>query len=166
MDIRTRPVRLRMILIVVSICVALVTVIVGFRLFTKDTFLLPADIGQQVTGFTPYFYNNRIPAGYALDAARSSYGNKVLMLPLTKSGAATIVMTEQHLPDSLSDEAIQQNGESVASTAGKAAINSIEGRLVGTLIIRDRKTLIIFNAPGEAAKDDIRALLQALVPAH
>jgi hypothetical protein len=162
MDIRPRPAKLRILVIAAVICVAVA--VVGFMLLTKSSFLLPASTVQQVTGFTPYFYNGSVPAGYTFDASRITYGSNILMLPLTKSGSATIIMTEQQLPDNLSDQDIQQNGESVTSTVGKASINTIEGRLVGTLIVRDRKTLIILNAPGEASKDDIRALLQGLVP--
>lgn len=133
---------------------------------TKSPTLLPAATTQQITGFTPYFYNNSVPAGYTFDPAALRFTNGILVATLTKQGAPSITMTQQRLPADLTDDAIQQNAETVATNVGKASINTIEGRLLGSFIVRDRNTLILFNCSGDANKDDIRALLQNLVAAR
>ena len=126
--------------------------------------LLPRNITQQITSFTPYFYEQQVPSGYIMDQSKVVYKDQILMVPLQKANAATIVLTEQPMPPKLPDEHIQQNGEDVSVDTGKATINDIEGRLVGTLITRDRQTLILLSSVGEAGKDDIKTLLQKLVP--
>src|SRR5262249_3459271 len=126
--------------------------------------LLPADLVAQVNNFTPYFYPKKIPAGYSLDKTKASFSGGVLIMPLTKTGSPTIVINEQQIPLTLSDEQVQQNSEKVAGTLGTASINSIEGRLVGTMVVSasNHRTLILLNASGDADKADLTALLQGL----
>src|SRR6476469_8965359 len=134
--------------------------------FTKSPTVLPPTITHQVTGFTPQFYSDTVHSGYEYSPGGVVYARGILTVTLTKKDAPAITMTQQHVPADLSDDAIQQNAEAVATSIGKAAINTIEGRLLGSLIVRDRGTLILFNTSGDANKDDIRALLQNLRPAR
>ncbi len=126
--------------------------------------LLPPEITQKITGFTPYFYERRVPGGYTVDQSRVLYDGQVLMIPLTKAGVPSIILTEQQLPQNLPDENVQQNGESVTVTTGKATINNVEGRLVGTLLARQHRTLILLSSPNDTNKDDLKMLLQKLRP--
>lgn len=135
----------------------------GWYFLARPVALLPASITNRIYGFSLYFYEHNIPGGYNVDASQVIYSGQVLMVPLTKPNAPTIVLTEQPLPN-IPDDNIQQNGEGVTVSTGKATINNIEGRLVGTLIPSDRHTLILLNAPGEANKDDLKVLLQELRP--
>jgi hypothetical protein len=149
------------------IIAALVALLVGGivllgRQPAKEASLLPADIRQKISGFTLYFYKNKIPAGYAVDTAHISYANQILMVPLVKSNSPAIVLTEQTLSPNLSDEDIQQNSEQVENAAGKASINQIEARIVGTLVVRSNHTLVILNGPEGTNKEEVKALVQGL----
>lgn len=126
--------------------------------------LLPARVVQQARDFTPYFYLNSIPAGYALDTTHISTDAGILIVPLTSQGRPTIVLTEQRLPDNAAHLGIQDNGQKVTGTNAPATINDVEGRLVGTMVVDSQKTLIFLNAPGNADKGDITALLRGLQP--
>jgi hypothetical protein len=69
---------------VVAGVLVLVTVLavafVVWRPFTKQSpSLLPASILQQITGFTPYFYTDQIPAGYAFDSSKIVFDGRVLL---------------------------------------------------------------------------------------
>jgi hypothetical protein len=154
---------------VVAGVLVLVTVLavafVVWRPFTKQSpSLLPASILQQITGFTPYFYTDQIPAGYAFDSSKIVFDGRVLLVPLTKPNEPGVVLSEQAFPSKLTDQDLQQNGEPVRFTAGTASINTIEGRLVGTLIPNDRKTLVLISSQSDQIKDDLTTLLQQLQP--
>lgn len=126
--------------------------------------LLPERIATQATTFDPYFYRNKIPAGYTFDDSRISFDQGVLIVPLAKPGSPAITLTEQAAPANVTAENLQQNGARVSGTAAPATINDIEGRLLGTMIVSTQqgRTLVLLNAPGNADKADLTALLQGL----
>jgi len=130
---------------------------------TKSTSLLPNSVVSKINGFVPYFYKKDIPNGYSLDEEAISLDHDVLMIPLiTKPDSPTVVLTEQLLPSGLSQQDIQQNGEAVSGTVVPATINTVEGRLVGTMVAKTDHTLILLNAPATVDKNDIVALIQGL----
>ena len=126
--------------------------------------LLPAAMVQQVHDFTPYFYTGQIPAGYTLDTSKASLDQGVLIMPLTNAGKPSVVLTEESMPSSVSQQDLQQNGSKIAGTIAPATINDIEGRLLGTMIVANKRgrTLILLNAPGNTDKADLTVLLQGL----
>jgi hypothetical protein len=123
--------------------------------------LLPNSILSQLHNFSPYFYFDRVPAGYTVDIAHANANGGLLFVPLTKQGSPTIVLTEQQMPTKLTNQDIQQGGKKVESVEGSATVNSIEGRQVGTLIT-SRKTLILLNGPEDTSMDDLAELLRGL----
>jgi len=134
------------------------------RVSTHTATLLPAAVSQKAQGFTAYFYAKAIPEGYRLDTAHISTDAGVIIMPLTKPEYPTIVLTEQALPDNADQLGLQDNGQKVAGTLAPATINDVEGRLVGVMIVRETKTLILLNAPGNGNRADMAALLQGLRP--
>lgn len=128
------------------------------------TSLLPALIAQKTTTFTPYFYFDKIPAGYSLDTIHISFDDDVLIMPLKKAGSPPIILTEQAIADNLSQEEVQKNGEAISGTASPATINKVEGRLVGTMFASDHKTLILLTTATNTNEDDLMALLRELKP--
>jgi hypothetical protein len=146
----------------------IIAVVVGFAwhsIFRSSP--LPSWITAQSVGFAPYFFTGRIPAYYKIDTAHITYSQGLLFIPLTKPGQPTITITEQGMPQTLSISDIQQNSEAVDVAGGSASINTIEGRLVGTFINADHKTLVVLSSTdSEINKDDLRLLLQGLQVVH
>jgi hypothetical protein len=126
--------------------------------------LLPVNIIAQVSGFTPYFYSGTIPAGFTAKTADISYEQGILLIPLVHPSGTNLVITEQSLPADVTPESIQQNGTPVKTHIGNATINDIEGRLVGTLIPSDKRTLILITATDKSNKPALTSLLQQLTP--
>ena len=126
---------------------------------TKSTSLLSKNVAGQITGFTPYFYFDEIPAGYTFDQSRAKIDQGVLFLPLTKSGSPDIVLTEQVWDPSLKINDLEGRGTKIKDAAGPAAINSVEGRQVGVMVIPRDHTLVLLNCPGGTDKDVLASLL-------
>lgn len=135
--------------------------VVYFRT-NKTDLLLPDSVTAQIKDFDVYFYSGSIPAGYSLNKSLVKFEGGVLMARLDKQGGPSVTLTEQMLPAKLTDQEIQQNGTTIHDTAGPATINDVEGRLVGTLISPNRKTLVLLNSPGDTSKTDLTLLLQGL----
>lgn len=126
--------------------------------------LLSTDITSRVSDFTPYFYNDEIPAGYAIDEARITANSDLLIIPLAKDSDTTIVVTEQPMPPNLTEEQLLQNGNKVEGASNPAVFSKVEGRVVGTMVAQNHKTLILLNAPDNVSEDDVIALLKNLRP--
>ncbi|HKU18301.1 MAG TPA: hypothetical protein VJP80_03420 [Candidatus Saccharimonadales bacterium] len=136
----------------------------AWRLSQRAPGLLPSTITAQIRTFTPYFFVGQVPAGYAVNSANITFDQGVLFIPLTKSGAPAITISEQLVPKSVSSDTMQQNGQSVPTSIGNATINSVEGRLVGTFIVD--KTLILLSSPSDSNMNELTVLLQGLRPQH
>ncbi|HSW66648.1 MAG TPA: hypothetical protein VLI54_05925 [Bacillota bacterium] len=150
----------------IGLLAALCLIVIGFalRYTLQPKSLFPGALARQSNHFVPYFYFDKVPAGYTLDVSKSSANDTALLMTLTKAGEPPLVLSEQQLPDRLSREEIFQNGEKVDVANGRATINSVEGRLVGAYTPSEHDLLILLNAPGQASKDDMKLLLQALKP--
>ncbi len=148
------------------VCIVVVLLTAGFLWWRAKLphSLLPKTITQQITGFTPYFYGSKIPAGYGMKVEDISVDNGVLMVPLTNPNASTIVLTEQAMPTNLKNEDLFQNSERIEGTAGIASVGGVEGRVVGTMVTNDRTVLILLTASDSAQKEDVSFLLKALQP--
>jgi hypothetical protein len=127
---------------------------------------LPTSVLKSITGFTPYFYAREIPAGYSVDTAHIVSSADLLIVTLISPGAPSIVLTEQPTDTSLTTEKLQGEGErvDVGNVADFATVNKVEGRLVGVVITRDPKTLVILNTSSADAKDALVSLLRSLKP--
>jgi hypothetical protein len=149
--------------IIAAVIAVIALVGAGVWFFTRPpTSLLPPEVAHKLSGYHLYFYTDKIPAGYTMDPASITAEHNILIVPFTRDDGSRIVLTEQAMPAGMSGEDVQQNGTAVRDTVGKSSINEVEGRMVGTMLSPDRKTLVLFNAPGNTNKDDLTALLQAL----
>lgn len=154
----------RWVVIGVTLCTAAAGGVALWQL-NKQQSLLPDSVVKKIGAFTPYFYNQRIPAGYSLDREHTVYDHNVLIVTLTQASDPSVVITEQPLPSDLPEDIAFKGDktEKVETTNGKAVMNDVEGRLVGTMITNDRTTLIIINTTHKTYKNDMVALLQGLV---
>lgn len=126
----------------------------------RPSSLLPKDISSQSQNFEVYFYAHSIPAGYSVDQKHATYNQGVIFVPLIK-GKDTITLSEQAMPSELSPKALQQNGEVVDRVIGEATINKVEGRLVGTFISPDGKTLALLTTDDDS--DSSKSILELLL---
>jgi len=127
--------------------------------------LLPAAVSKKVDAFTPYFYRGRIPADYHADTDHATYTAGVLMMSLTKVGAPSLTLSEQAMAKTIVEDDLFINGEKVdVNGSAKASVNSVEGRLLGVFLSGDRKTLAFLTTTSDMNKNDLKALLQELVP--
>jgi hypothetical protein len=124
--------------------------------------LLPADSIPQNARFLPYFYFDEVPAGYQLGDVTADKETGVVLFELTHPEKPTVMLAEQSFSDKINPDDLLRDGDTVKDTAHPAAINSVEGRLVGIMIDSETATMILFNAPGDADKQDLKALLQGL----
>lgn len=131
---------------------------------TRPKSLMPQDIRTQATAFTPYFYFDKIPAGYELSASQLDKELGVALFSLKKLGRPTVSISEQRLSGNLNPNTLLKGGESVRDAVKPAIINSVEGRYVGIMVDTDNKTLILLNTTGDAEKQDLKDLLQGLKP--
>lgn len=157
---------LRGIVIGAAVVVLALGVVLAGRLAARPqaTSLLPPSIIAQIKSFTPYFYTDAVPAGYSMKTTQISFERDVLIVPLNSPNGPPLVLSEQAMPGNLTPEAVQQNGSPVSTSVGKATINDIEGRLVGTLIPTDKRTLILISGAEKADKNALTSLLQQLKP--
>ncbi len=139
-------------------------VVLFWRLETPP--LLPQPTLKNVTGFTPFFYTKEIPAGYSVNTNHIVSSPSLLIVTLTSPGGPDIVLTEQPADASLTAEKLQGEGErvDVGNVADFATVNNVEGRMVGVLITRKPKTLVILNTSSQDSKDIVISLLRALKP--
>lgn len=126
--------------------------------------LLPAEVTNRVKHFTPYFFEGLVPAGYSFDPKTISYDNEVLIIPLIKEGAPTVVLAEQPLPSNLKREDLQKDTEMLEGTLQPSALTEVEGRLVGSVIDTNRNVLILLNSPDSGNKENVVMLVRALKP--
>ncbi len=123
--------------------------------------LLPRAITKQIDTFTPYFYFDQIPNGYGVEESTIHFEEGVLLIPLTKIGSPSVIISEQPMPDNL-PTTIMENGRAVKGTIGKAAITVIEGHPAGVLIAPGQpKTFILLSGIG-VQDAQFEALLQSL----
>lgn len=121
---------------------------------------LPSSIVEQAT-FPPYFYKGTIPGDFRLRRDTVSYTRGVLIFKLVNKQGKEAVFTEQALPDQLRTSSIQGT-EEVPGTPGKATISYGGSRIVGTLITKDRRTMIVVNAERTLETDTMGDLLRAM----
>jgi hypothetical protein len=126
--------------------------------------LLPASMVRKLAGVQAYTFFGKAPAGYQIDKAHVTVDNNVLLVPLTGADGTRAVMTEQAIPERLTPEDILQGGDAVQGAIGKATINDMQVRLVGTMISPDHKTMVLITASQGTSKDDLAALLRGLRP--
>lgn len=124
--------------------------------------LLPEAITAPIKTFTPYFYLDSIPHGYAVDKGNINLTANLLSVPLTKSGAPTIAVTEQPLAPQLSIDDIKKNATEVKGGPAVAYVNAVEGRLVGVMPVQSTKTMVLLNAPDSVSKDDFYDFIKSL----
>ena len=162
---RTVSIKLRWLVLMLATFGALVGFVALFWHLAAHS-LLPVPVLKNITGFTPYFYAKEIPAGYSVDTAHIVSSANLLIVTLTGPSGPAIVLTEQPADASLTAEKLQGQGErvDVGSVADFATVNNVEGRLVGVLITRKPKTLVILNTSSQDAKDTVVGLLRALKP--
>lgn len=129
--------------------------------------LLPKSITSQITGFTPYFYNEAVPAKYSFNPKAVQYNSGVLIIQLTKPGSPDVTLTQQALPAKLSPTTLLEKGTKLTTLAGSATVNSVEGRLLATIVSSSKpQTLILINTAETTSKTDVTALAQSLQPQH
>lgn len=147
--------------------IAVVLLVAGGILFWQlrpSQALLPEKFATRTDSFQHYFYFGKMPAGYHIDEENAGYAESILIIPLKKPDQPTVVMTQQRLSEDLDTEELMKNGDKVTDAVKPAVINSVEGRLVGILIDKDGKTLVLLNSPGNTDKETLKALLQGLRP--
>jgi len=130
----------------------------------KPTSLLPVSISSQIHGFTPYFFYKTIPNGYSYDASSTIYDQGVLIAALKGRDGSAVTLTEQAMSSSLTDEKLFGDIEAVGGTDGKATVNDVDGRIVGTMVSSDHKTLVLLTAGQATNKNDVISLLRGLSP--
>jgi hypothetical protein len=123
---------------------------------------LPAETVKQVEGFTVY-YPNPLPKGFSLDKETVSYDNGVLAYRLVNATRQSVVVSEQAAPKDLSASTIVGK-ESVPTSYGTATISLVDGRTMGYLLTKDKRTLIIMNTGDKVESATFKDLLRALQP--
>jgi hypothetical protein len=126
--------------------------------------LLPRELASQEVNFLPYFYFDKIPANYTISSSEYNEANGALLVTFTRPGRASISLSEQRLSGGLDLEGLMRGGETVRGAAEPAIINKVPGRFVGIMADTDGKTLILFNAPNDADKQDLSDLIAGLKP--
>lgn len=155
-------------LIIAGAVFVVICIVLSWRFFWRPNqphSLLPTTIAKQITNFTPYFFFDKIPDGYSLDEKNISFDQGIIIIPLTKSGSPTIVLTEQVLPSNLSQDLLEQeDSKKIKDAALPAIINKVEGRMVGVMTSKQDRLLLLLNAPDAVRTEDMTGLLQALKP--
>lgn len=151
------------------VAIVLVGLLLGgftFRNFKRPQSLLPETVASQITGFTPYFFFDKIPNGYSLNERSIGFDQNIMIVPLIKSGDSTIVLTQQALSQNLSQELLEQEDSiKIKGTAAEMAIiNKVEGRMVGIMTSKKYNLLLLINAPANTPEEIITELLQELKP--
>lgn len=139
----------------------------GFLLWRSNQprSLLPTTVAKQITDFTPYFFFDEVPGGYSLNEKLISFDQEIVIMPLTTPDLPPIVLTEQALPETLSQDLLQEKDSIIVkNTAAPAIINKVEGRMVGIITSKKHKLLLLINAPSTMHQEDMTEMLQGLKP--
>jgi hypothetical protein len=159
----SKPNRSKKTMITIIICGCALAIAVASLVFwgkhQKTTSLLPKRIADQAQ-FTPYFYFDTIPAGYAIGTTQTDEG--VIMVSLVKKDSPTIVLTEQSLPEKLDVSSLQRNEDKIKGTKAPATISKVGERLVGTMIDKNNGVLVLLSETGGTNKNDLSTMLKSL----
>lgn len=124
---------------------------------------LPPALAEQITGFTPYFFQD-MPKDMTVAEKTLSYSDGVLFFQVRNSSGKSVVVSEQTLPDVFAKSA-PQGDEVVDGVEGSAFIADRDGRLVGTLLTDKKpRALISLNTTDGADRGMIKTILQNLKP--
>lgn len=131
---------------------------------SQPRLLLPQLVAKQATRFVLYFYYDEIPAGYSFNQKDISFSDNILMVPFTKTGVPTVVLTEQPLPNNLPKDLLKE-GDEINISWGSATINKINGHLIVTILAsKSPQTLILLTTSDANSPAELTALLQGLRP--
>jgi len=149
--------------VVVFGCLGLVAV----KVFGEKSKLgpsLPASVVQQAA-FPIFYYPHDLPGNLRLVTESVQYDNGYLFFQLTDpdNTQTTVTVTEQRLPSSLSTSIIQGK-EKVEGTENNATISFDGSRMIGYMISKDKKTLVVMNAANGIELDTFKDLLRLLKP--
>jgi hypothetical protein len=111
----------------------------------------------------PLYYPTPLPNGYNVTKDQIQYdlNNRAVMVPITTVTGHRIALTEQAKPNAVSFNDLLGKGKIIPGARGEAAISSVEGRTVASMISADHKTLILLNSE-EATSEELTTLVTAL----
>jgi len=158
----------KVLLIIILAIVILGLICTGVILFLKPwhnktpaVAFLPSAIIQRVD-FPVYFYKDAIPDGFHLNESSVVYDQGILIFTLTHPiKQQTVSITEQALPAQFKDSATVGDNK-VTGAEGSATVSFREGRTVGTLITKDKKTFVNLNSSDSIGTQTAQDLLRYL----
>lgn len=119
----------------------------------------------QIKDFSPYFFSNSDTAlGFRLASNGITYSDSVLFIGLVNAANLNVAITEQPLPATLANSNDVIGDEPVTGVNGVAAIAHIGGRITGSMISQDHRTLITLTCPIAVGSNTLMDLMRALSP--
>lgn len=154
--------------VAIAIVLVLGIALTVFLFFSKDkesqNTLLPNQ--QEIvdaTSFKPYFYPKIIPGSFSVDQQNLSYNSSLLIITLKNTKGQKVTLTEQPLPKKFLNSKVIST-EAISGSYGSAAISYNDGSTVGTLLTKDKQTMVTVNSSDSVDSDIIKDLVRSLRP--
>lgn len=148
--------------------VAIITfLVVGFIVLSSSRSSessLPNPTVDQASKFmTVYYYTGPPPYDFELEQSSVSLSGAFLTFKIKNDRRQSIVFTQQPLPSDLHNSTVQ-SGEKVEGAPGSATVTFKEGRVIGTLLSNDKKTMVVANSSDGIESSTMMDLMRNLKP--
>jgi hypothetical protein len=121
-----------------------------------------AQKAQQINAFTPYYFKNGLPNGFAVIQEGSQYANGVFIFQIKNKDGQKMVITQQATTQDTGG--VPQGSEKVDGVSGNGAISFSNGQVIGVLVT-DKNTLVLLTAPSGVGSEAIKDIMHSLAPA-
>lgn len=149
----------------VGLSLVTIAILIAFKQNAKNDNSLPNSAVKSASQFMKvYYYDNELPHGFSLVKESAIVTGGLLTFQLDNNKQQRVTFTQQGLPKDLQNSSVA-GGEKVEGAPGSASVNFKEGRTVGTLLTKDKQTMVILNSTDgidTAVMKDLVRLLQPL----
>lgn len=110
-----------------------------------------------------YYYSPTPPHDFKLDEESVSLSGGFLTFQLENDKNQKVTFTEQSLPKELQYSKVE-SGEKVEGASGSATVTFKEGRVIGTLLTKDKQTMVMANSQDSVDTNAMKDLIRQLKP--
>jgi hypothetical protein len=144
----------------ISVC----TVTLFFFIQKSPPSTLPSQAVKDASRYMRvYYYPDIPPHNFKLNEKSVTLSGGLLTFRLENSKNQRVTFTQQGLPKDLLNSSIS-SGEKIDDAPGSATVTFKEGRSIGTLLTKDKQTMIIANSSDGIETSELKDLIRNLRP--